>query len=91
MPISLGFWGWRCPKRGDAHITVTWPLKRRQGNWDELTCAKTSGTVTRHGKNWPIADRYVTYNDLRSNCGTRLGSSSLVVSKVANGNKKREV
>ena len=23
MPISLGFWEWGCPKRGDAHITVT--------------------------------------------------------------------
>ena len=23
MPISLGFWEWGCPKREDAHITVT--------------------------------------------------------------------
>ena len=23
MPISLGFWEWGSPKRGDAHITVT--------------------------------------------------------------------
>ena len=23
MPISLGFWEWGCPKRGDARITVT--------------------------------------------------------------------
>ena len=23
MPISLGFCIWGCPKRGDAHITVT--------------------------------------------------------------------
>ena len=23
MPVSLGFWEWRCPKLGDAHITVT--------------------------------------------------------------------
>ena len=23
MAISLGFWEWGCPKRGDAHITVT--------------------------------------------------------------------
>ena len=23
MPISLGFWEWGCPKRKDAHITVT--------------------------------------------------------------------
>ena len=23
MPTSLRFWEWGCPKRGDAHITVT--------------------------------------------------------------------
>ena len=23
MPISLGFWEWGCPKRGNAHNTVT--------------------------------------------------------------------
>ena len=23
MPITLLFWEWGCPKRGDAHITVT--------------------------------------------------------------------
>ena len=23
MPISPGFWEWGCPKRGDAHVTVT--------------------------------------------------------------------
>ena len=26
MPISLGFWEWRWPKRGDAHIIVTVPF-----------------------------------------------------------------
>ena len=26
--ISLGFWEWRCPKRGDAHITVTVTYKQ---------------------------------------------------------------
>ena len=25
MPISLGFWEWGCPKRGDAHIPITAP------------------------------------------------------------------
>ena len=26
MPISLGFWEWGCPKRGNAHniVTATW-------------------------------------------------------------------
>ena len=28
MPISLGFWEWGFPKRGDAHITVTPGLER---------------------------------------------------------------
>ena len=23
MPVSLGFWKWKCPNRGNAHITVT--------------------------------------------------------------------
>ena len=67
-------------------------LRNEKGNWDELTSAKTSRTVTRdRRKNWLIADRYVTNNDPRSNCGTRLGSSSPVVCKVANQNKKRKV
>ena len=26
MLISLGFWEWRSPKHGDAHITVTVPF-----------------------------------------------------------------
>ena len=29
MPISPGFWEWGCPKRGDAHITVTAPPFRQ--------------------------------------------------------------
>ena len=35
-------------------------------------------------KNWPIADRCVTGNYPRNNCGTHFGSSSLVISKEAN-------
>ena len=47
--------------------------------------AKTSGAVTRdREKNWPIADWRVPSNDPRINCGTHLGSSLLLVSKVAN-------
>ena len=33
-------------------------------------------------KNWPIADLRVLSNDPRSNCGTHLGSSSLLDSRV---------
>ena len=36
------------------------PLQKKEGNWVELTFAKTCGTVTRdREKNWPIADRYL--------------------------------
>ena len=38
----------------------------------ELTFAKTSGTVIRGGKNWPIADRFLDWripsNDPKSLC-----------------------
>ena len=30
MPISLGFEEWGCPKRGDAHITVTLDQRKRK-------------------------------------------------------------
>ena len=53
MSISLGFWEWGRPKRRDAHITVTSAVKKREGNWAELTFAKTSGTVT-----WEIKQRH---------------------------------
>ena len=34
--------------------------RKKEGNWVELTFAKTCGTVTRdREKNWPIADRYL--------------------------------
>ena len=46
-------------------------LKKLEGNFTELTFAKTSGIVTRvRGKNWPIADGRVPSNDPRNNCGT---------------------
>ena len=35
-------------------------------------------------KNCPIAERRVPSNDTRNNCGKHFGSSSLLVSKVAN-------
>ena len=52
MSISLWFWEWGWPKRGDAHLSVTSTLKKREGNWAELTFAKTSGTVT-----WELKQR----------------------------------
>ena len=36
-------------------------------------------------KNWPTADWPVLSNDSRNNCGTHLGSCSLLLSKVVNG------
>ena len=50
MSISPGFWKW--PKRRDAHITVTSTLNKGEGNWAELTFAKTSGNVT-----WELKQR----------------------------------
>ena len=40
-------------------------------------------------KNWPIADWRVPSNNPRNNCVTQFGSSSLVVSKVVNGQTGR--
>ena len=34
-------------------------------------------------KNWPIADRHVTSNNPRKNCGMHFGSSSHLVSNIA--------
>ena len=45
----------------------------------------TSGTVARDkGKNWPIADRRVSSNNPRNNCGTDFCSSPFLGYKVAN-------
>ena len=37
----------------DAHITVTSAVKKREGNWAELTFSKTFGTVT-----WELKQRH---------------------------------
>ena len=61
------------------------PLKKKkEGNWVELTFAKTSGTVPRdRGKNWPIADRRLPSNDPRNHRGIHFGFIFHLVSKVA--------
>ena len=61
------------------------PLKKKkEGNWVELTFAKTSGTVPRdRRKNWPLADRRVASNDPRNTRGIHFGSIFHLVSKVA--------
>ena len=42
MPISLGFWEWGCPKRVDAHITVTAPQgPSRRVPWELVGTSKT--------------------------------------------------
>ena len=61
------------------------PLKKREGDWVELTFAMKSGTVAKdRERKWPIADRRVPSSDPRDNCGTLFGSSSHLISKVAN-------
>ena len=65
-------------------------IGKKEGNLANLTFAKTYGTVTRDWeKNWPIADWRVPSNNPRKTCGTHFGSSSLVVSKVVNGQTGR--
>ena len=55
-------------------------ILQQDGNWDESTFVKTSGTVAKDNKkNWPIADRRVPSNDYRNNCKTHFVSSSLLV------------
>ena len=45
------------------------PLLKQEGNWDKLTVAKASGTVTGdRKKNWPIADWHVYSDNPRSPC-----------------------
>ena len=57
------------------------PLKKKKGNWVELTFAKTSGTVPRdRGENWPIA---CPSNDPRNTRGIHFGFIFHLVSKVA--------
>ena len=60
------------------------PLKKREGDWVEVTFAMNSGTVAREGKKWPIADRLVPSNDTRNNCGTHFVFNSHLMSKVVN-------
>ena len=58
--------------------------KKKEGNWVELTFAKTSGTVPRdREQNWPIADRRVPSNDPTNTRGIHFDSISYLVSKVA--------
>ena len=44
-----------------------------------------SSDVIMHKGHWPIADRHVTSNGPRNDCGTHFGSSSLFVSKEGRG------
>ena len=45
---------------------------------------KALGTRLKRETTWPIADQRVPCNDPRINCGTHFGTSSRLVSKVAN-------
>ena len=61
------------------------PLKKREGDWVELTFAMNSGTVAKdRERKWPIADLRVPSSDPRDNCGMYFGLSSHLISKVAN-------
>ena len=56
----------------------------RETNWGELTLSKDLWDCSSNrGKNWPIADRCVSNNNPRNNCGMHFRSCLLLVSKVA--------
>ena len=58
------------------------PQYKQRGNWAQLTFAKTCGTISRGtGKKRPNGDQRLLSNYPRNNCGTHLGSSSLLVPK----------
>ena len=58
--------GWAAALDVDTQLhwySINSPREKREGDWAELTFAKTSGMLLRTGKNWPIADRRVPSND----------------------------
>ena len=61
-------------------IAVHLFIEKRRGNWPNLTCAKTSGTVTKDKEK--IVDQWVPSYYPRNHFGMHFGSSSLLVSKV---------
>ena len=78
------------PRDKGLYISIHHFKNDRETNWTELTFAKTSGTVTSdREKNWPIADRRVSTNDPRNNCGMHFGSRSLLISKLQYENLRR--
>ena len=83
VPVADG-WGAWVMYRMASSPAVLLQSAIGEGNWAELTFAQTSGTVVRdREKNWPIADRRIPSNDPRNTCGTRFGSSSLLIFKVS--------
>ena len=87
--VSLGFWEWGCPKRGDAIYQCDTAISH--GFW---TARRKLERVNfrqdfwwRREKNWPIADWHVPGYDP---CGTQFGSSSVLVSAVTNGELRVE-
>ena len=63
-----------------ASKSANLPFQKREGNWAEYTCPKTSGTLTRDkGKNWPFWR--VSSNGPSNNGVTHFDFRSLIVSK----------
>ena len=67
----------------DELRTTKSPIYEWEGNWTELTFAKSSGIVT------TAYYRCVISSNPRNNCGTYFGSSSLLASKVAKKGNQR--
>ena len=66
--------------KNDIFATLETPRKLDRVNF----CKDFWDFYEGQGKNWPIAVEHVPSNDPRINCGTHFGSSSLLVSEVAN-------
>ena len=76
MPISLGLWEWRFPKRGDVHITVTPGLERYS-----LVPGFEQNTVRDSGSLW-LGTGFDCYpgGGIRPNLGTNAGLGKKTIS-----------
>ena len=77
MPISLGLWEWRFPKRGDVHITVTPGLERYS-----LVPGFEQNTVRDSGSLW-LGTGFDCYSGggIRPNLGTNAGLGKKTISQ----------
>ena len=73
---------------GHPHHSSSFAILEKRGKLGRVNFRKEFWD---YFQNWPIADRRVPSNAARNNCGTHLGSSSLLVSKVGNRLFQRDI